>query len=145
MPTAMCMICALLDTTGVAVCRSLSVTNPHLITLKYRGDCTNHFPEHREIHIFLLRHSLPICVISLFMPSHFRFNTLWLAVLYYANPNLFHYFLWEYHFLIYTPLLQEHNEGNKQQLCVRGDLYIFNLSIAISTSGTDGSTVFQCA
>jgi hypothetical protein len=33
---AMCMTCALLETTGVAVSRSLSVTCPHLLTLKYR-------------------------------------------------------------------------------------------------------------
>jgi len=33
---AMCMTCAPLDTTGVAVSRSLSVTCPHLLTLKYR-------------------------------------------------------------------------------------------------------------
>jgi hypothetical protein len=34
--TAMCMTCAPLDNTGVVVSRSLSVTCPHLLTLKYR-------------------------------------------------------------------------------------------------------------
>jgi hypothetical protein len=33
---AMCMICAPLDSTGVVVSRSLSVSCPHLLTLKYR-------------------------------------------------------------------------------------------------------------
>jgi len=33
---AMCMTCAPLGNTGVVVNRSLSVTCPHLLTLKYR-------------------------------------------------------------------------------------------------------------
>jgi len=33
---AMCMTCAPLDSAGVVVSRSLSVTCPHLLTLKYR-------------------------------------------------------------------------------------------------------------
>jgi hypothetical protein len=51
LPAAMCMICALLDPTGAAVGRSLSATYAHLMTMKYRDDCSSHFPEYREIHI----------------------------------------------------------------------------------------------
>jgi hypothetical protein len=47
--------------------------------------------------VLVLFASKPLADIQ-FMPSHFQFKVLWLAVLCYANSNPFHYLLWEYCF-----------------------------------------------
>ena len=49
---------------------------------------------------------------SLFRPSHFRFNALWLSPLYCANTYVFHCYLWKYYFL-FAPI-QKHTWGTKQ-------------------------------
>ena len=72
--------------------------------------------------VFLMTHSpccMPFALKRFANVHHFviyafprLFYTLWLAVLCYANPYLFHYFLWEYHFL-FMPAFSGTQLGHK--------------------------------